>query len=167
MIERVREIIKYYGLNATSFADKIGVTRASMSHIFSGRNQPSLEFVSKVKKSFPDVSVDWMIFGMGNMFMANDGHLEQISTPPPSVTAKIENSAPLNLFSFSENNDETPLQSESLHEKTQEQTPLESKIQTEPCTPPQILDSRTDKSVVKIVFIYNDNTFEIFNNGKV
>ncbi len=55
----------YYGLTAASFADKIGVQRSSISHLLSRRNKPSLEFVLKVVKSFPEVNLYWLLNGKG------------------------------------------------------------------------------------------------------
>jgi len=49
---RLKEIFDFYELSASSFADKIDVGRASISHILSGRNKPSLDFVMKVVSTF-------------------------------------------------------------------------------------------------------------------
>jgi transcriptional regulator with XRE-family HTH domain len=45
------------------FADKIGVQRSSLSHLLSGRNKPSLDFILKILDVFPDVDLYWMING--------------------------------------------------------------------------------------------------------
>ena len=47
-IKRLELILEYYGLNASAFADKIGVQRSSLSHLLSGRNKPSLDFILKI-----------------------------------------------------------------------------------------------------------------------
>jgi antitoxin component HigA of HigAB toxin-antitoxin module len=57
--------LDYYGLNASAFADKIGVQRSSLSHLLSGRNKPSLDFI-KILDVFPDVDLYWMINGKGS-----------------------------------------------------------------------------------------------------
>jgi transcriptional regulator with XRE-family HTH domain len=48
------------------FADKIGVQRSSLSHLLSGRNKPSLDFILKILDVFPDVDLYWMINGKGS-----------------------------------------------------------------------------------------------------
>ena len=63
--KRLEKIINFYGLSASSFADKIGVQRSSISHILSGRNKPSLEFVMKVLSPFPEVDLYWLLNGKG------------------------------------------------------------------------------------------------------
>ena len=65
-IQRLEKVIHYYGLSASSFAEKIGVQRSSISHILSGRNKPSLEFVMKVLSSFPEVDLYWLLNGKGD-----------------------------------------------------------------------------------------------------
>ena len=63
--KRLQEIIDFYSLSASSFADKIGVQRSSISHILSGRNKPSLDFVMKTLSSFPEVDLYWLLNGKG------------------------------------------------------------------------------------------------------
>jgi len=50
-------------LSASQFADTIGVQRSSLSHVLSGRNKPSLDFLSKIIKHFPKVNASWLITG--------------------------------------------------------------------------------------------------------
>jgi transcriptional regulator with XRE-family HTH domain len=52
-----------HNLSAASFATKIGVQRSAISHILSGRNKPSLDFLMKVYKSFDEVALEWLILG--------------------------------------------------------------------------------------------------------
>ncbi|MDX1446091.1 helix-turn-helix transcriptional regulator [Lishizhenia sp.] len=61
--DRLKMIMKMNNLNASSFADKVGVQRSSVSHILSGRNKPSLDFIQKTLNTFPRVSGDWLVSG--------------------------------------------------------------------------------------------------------
>lgn len=63
--KRIKTIMNYYDLNASSFADKIDVGRASISHVLSGRNKPSLDFVLKIVKQFSEVNLYWLLNGTG------------------------------------------------------------------------------------------------------
>ncbi|MEP0266448.1 helix-turn-helix transcriptional regulator [Dokdonia sp.] len=63
---RVDKILKEYELSAATFADKIHVGRATISHILSGRNKPSLDFVMKVIHAFPQVDLYWLLEGKGS-----------------------------------------------------------------------------------------------------
>lgn len=64
--ERLNIIMNYYEISAALFAEKIDVQRSSISHILSGRNKPSLDFVLKILKEFPDVELYWLLNGTGN-----------------------------------------------------------------------------------------------------
>ena len=61
--DRIKYIIKTNEQSATSFADKIGVQRSSISHVLSGRNKPSLEFIQKILIAYPRINADWLISG--------------------------------------------------------------------------------------------------------
>lgn len=62
---RLTTIMNYYQLSASAFADKIQVPRSSISHLLSGRNKPSLDFVLKVVKEFKEVELYWLLNGKG------------------------------------------------------------------------------------------------------
>ena len=62
-MSRIEEVRKNHQLTAASFATKIGVQRSAISHILSGRNKPSLEFLMKIHDSFDEVNLEWLILG--------------------------------------------------------------------------------------------------------
>ncbi|RDY61649.1 XRE family transcriptional regulator [Flagellimonas nanhaiensis] len=57
--------MEHYGLTISSFADKIGVQRSSISHLLSGRNKPSLDFVMKLTNTYPEIDLYWLLHGKG------------------------------------------------------------------------------------------------------
>jgi len=63
MLERILELLRQRNLTPSQFADEIGIQRSGMSHLISGRNKPSLEFVMKVMQRYPDVKADWLLYG--------------------------------------------------------------------------------------------------------
>ena len=63
IVSRIEEVRKNHQLTAASFATKIGVQRSAISHILSGRNKPSLEFLMKIHDSFDEVNLEWLILG--------------------------------------------------------------------------------------------------------
>ncbi|MDA0316097.1 MAG: helix-turn-helix transcriptional regulator [Bacteroidetes bacterium] len=65
--EQLNKIIVYYGLSASAFAELIQVQRSSISHILSGRNKPSLDFILKLNTAFPDINLYWLLNGTGDM----------------------------------------------------------------------------------------------------
>ena len=97
---RLKEILQYHQLTASQFADTIGVQRSSISHILSGRNKPSLDFILKVTHAFKDVDIYWLLNGKGK-FPKESATKDMSTTPsttdlyeetpvnPPSTAKKI------------------------------------------------------------------------------
>lgn len=81
MTERLQKIMDYAGVSPNKFAAILGIQRSSISHMMSGRNNPSLTVVQKILKSYPDISSDWLLFGEGNMLKAGAA-----SAPATDVT---------------------------------------------------------------------------------
>jgi len=90
---RLQMIMDYYGLSSSGLADEIDFNRSSISHLLSGRNKPSLEFVMKILEKFPDVKLYWLLNGKGSF---PDSETENIIpkevTSIPSVLPEIEKS---------------------------------------------------------------------------
>ena len=63
--ERIELLMKCYDLSPSQFAERTGIQRASVSHIISGRNKPSLEVMLKVYDAFPGVDMKWLMTGVG------------------------------------------------------------------------------------------------------
>lgn len=68
-IKRLEILFEYYGVNASTFADKIGVQRSSLSHLLSGRNKPSLDFILKILEVYPEIDLYWILNGRGTFPM--------------------------------------------------------------------------------------------------
>lgn len=148
-IKRLEIILDYYSLNASSFADKIGVQRSSLSHLLSGRNKPSLDFILKILEVFPDVDLYWILNGKGT-FPKNSEQLdkkensvEQVAKqniPTPSNTEIIAD----NLFSEIK----TPNPIPALETKK-----IENKNSTK--------EANSDE-IDKIVIFYKNGTFKSY-----
>tara|TARA_B100000131_G_scaffold318644_1_gene362925 strand:+ start:1313 stop:1609 length:297 start_codon:yes stop_codon:yes gene_type:complete len=67
MHERLKKWMKIEGLKSSQLADLIGSNRATISHILSGRNKPSIDFLDKLLNNYPDLNANWLITGVGNM----------------------------------------------------------------------------------------------------
>ena len=91
--KRLQKVIDFYGESASSFAEKIGVQRSSISHILSGRNKPSLDFILKILASYPEVELYWLLNGKG-CFPLNE---EITDDKNPSKEPKLETVLPKEL----------------------------------------------------------------------
>ncbi|MDP5198814.1 helix-turn-helix transcriptional regulator [Flavobacterium sp. DG2-3] len=143
-VKRLETVLDYYGLNASAFADKIGVQRSSMSHLLSGRNKPSLDFVMKILEVFPDVDLYWILIGRGNFPKTNEEENVEISKPSAPILP-IQNSDQ-NLFSTFETNEK------------------EEKLETKKSsTPKNVNFDLEDDEIEKIVLFYKNGTFKAYS----
>ncbi|WP_313789955.1 helix-turn-helix transcriptional regulator [Flagellimonas aquimarina] len=83
-IARIQTVIDHYGLTVSSFADKVGVQRSSISHLLKGRNKPSLDFVMKVVQTYPEVNLYWLLNGKGS-FPYSENAVAPPTPKSPSV----------------------------------------------------------------------------------
>jgi transcriptional regulator with XRE-family HTH domain len=127
MNNRIGLLLKVKDVTASRFAEMIGVQPSNISHILSGRNKPSLDFIIKVTETFPDISLEWLMFGRGSMFSGNIDEASQKGNKADQWTNHNENavdSGAPDLFSqiqSAENLkiDIQPVQDDDDHEKNE------------------------------------------------
>lgn len=134
--KRLEKVMDFYDLSAAAFADKINVGRSSISHILSGRNKPSLDFVMKIIENFPEVELHWLLNGKG-IFPKSE---VQASTP---ISEKTENTS---------------------NQKSTQTTFFPSTSNEEKPIPEKIIPPSGKKKIHKIVIFYEDGSFEAFEN---
>ena len=175
--DRFTKILEYSGFTASEFADEIDVQRSSISHIISGRNKPSLEFIVKIKNRFPEISWDWIILGQGEM-LQNDSAL---STSESKINLEEENSSP-DLFTLIDEDYKNEI---FIQENLQKETPRESNTSFPTPKKEKISDSQrlevqedisevqnivnqsitnspAENKIKRIVFFYENGKFEAF-----
>ena len=137
--DRILRILTSENLSSSKFAEIVGVQRSSISHILSGRNKPSLDFLQKILSNFPTINGDWLIIGKGEMFKNN-------KQTEISFDKKAEADAPRN----------TLLNQNTTAEKS---SPEKTITQT-------VIKEAKNRSIHKIVVFYDDNTFEELSPNK-
>lgn len=65
---RLKQFLAAENITQSQFADKIEVVRASVSHVLSGRNNPSYEFIRSIMSKYPALNIEWLMFGKGKMY---------------------------------------------------------------------------------------------------
>jgi transcriptional regulator with XRE-family HTH domain len=137
-VKRLDSLLEYYNLNAASFADKIGVQRSSLSHLLSGRNKPSLDFILKILEVFPEVDLYWILNGKGTFPKISN----EIKSGDSAATIQSSEPSLGNLFA---NVTETKSIAPTL--------PINKTVPTK---------QSVSNEVEKIVFFYKDGTFKEF-----
>ncbi len=138
MNTRINSILQFYNTNSSKFADDIGVQKSSISHVLSGRNKPSLDFIQKILKAFPEINADWLILGKGKMIV-DEGQHELFQNPVIGLKTEVNSTK-----------DKQPDDAPKQHTKPSVDVP---KSISKPI-------SNTDaKRASKVVIFYSDNTF--------
>lgn len=95
MNNRLKQFLLAENITQAQFADNINVVRASVSHVLSGRNNPSFDFIKAMMVKYPRLNMDWLIFGKGRMYKDSEQYPDDRLFPiDPEVLPKIEISNP-------------------------------------------------------------------------
>ena len=101
---RLQQFLSAENLTQSQFADSMGVARANISHILSGRNKPGFEFIENLARHYPALNIEWFITGKGRMYK---GAIQQSEAP-----SQVESKQPELFAEEQENIDIFPLDTE-------------------------------------------------------
>lgn len=93
-IERFKEILDDNNISASALADELGIQRSTISHLLSGRNKPSLDFILKLLKKYPEINMYWLLNGVGEKYKSDKAPIRETtqhnSSNIPKEEVKIE-----------------------------------------------------------------------------
>lgn len=147
------------GISPTRFAEIVGVQRSSVSHILSGRNNPSLDFIQKILTAFPKLNSNWLITGKGDVYRQIVSQTDNIPQPAQAPEKLTDGHSAQNLFSLL--NDEAPAKYHVAHNPDKENSTVTHK-QDDVATMGNggvIAQELSESNVEKIVIFYKDRTF--------
>ena len=185
--------MEYYKLSPASFAEQIGINRSNLTHLFSGRNQPSLDLAKKILNSYPEIKTEWLIMGVGEMMRSiedtelnikiqNEKKLYKEKSEPDLFTVdtlqqsngKEPQDIPEPLITNVNAVESVVAYEDTIKEQIFDSREVEkNKFQIEekplkqkhlPSYPAPPIDS--SRQTTKIVFFYSDSSFEIFHPSK-
>ena len=146
MKDRILKVMEREALTPARFSEAIGIQRSAMSHIVSGRNNPSLDVLMKILSTYTHISTDWLLKGEGPMYKTENNNYQ------PSL--------------FTENDEIRP-EIRVVSEKSQQMIVELPKSVAKPTEIEQVVyEERSSKNVSKIMIFYSDNTFETFTPEK-
>ena len=118
--KRLEYFIQSKSYNHSRFADRIGVQRSSVSHILTGRNKPSYDFLKKIFDGFPELNADWLIVGRGKML-----HSDEDATPG-ELNTNLPTDSGFESWQDHESDERTKNQAFSATTETQPKTQIKS-----------------------------------------
>ena len=91
MNERLKQFLAMESLTPGQFAEIMGIQRSGISHLLSGRNNPSYEFIQKMMTCFPTLNAEWLILGKGKPYKDSSRTEAAVdSTPNDDIKTRIE-----------------------------------------------------------------------------
>lgn len=150
--ERLEFLMRCHNLTPSLFADKVGIQRASVSHILSGRNKISLDIVVKINRVFPDASFEWLINGTGAAPKGADAPKEEPEQPMLFDTPAVLADAVA----------EEPKRVSVVQQKAQQQ---QKSVVAQPKQQRRVANVRNiqptnDRYIKEIRIFYSDGTYE-------
>ena len=140
MIDRLKVIMEKEGISPSQLADRLHVQRSGLSHILSGRNNPSLDFVKKVLTEFPQYDMEWFMFGNTN------------------VNSEIHKSKQIKELSLFDDMPKSDVFSQPTSTKLNSAIPeTVTEIHKSQST---TLEKTHTKKLIKVIMVYDNHTFE-------
>ena len=151
MREKLLKLMKSEKLSSSRLAEILEIQPSSISHILSGRNKPSFDFLVKILRRFPTLNPDWLLLDSNQMYRQSDESAalneNQVIAPIATSTIQISSSEhrPINssISSTVPNNDSTK--------------------RTTPIDLPFDNNQHVNKPIERVIVLYSDKSFEAFN----
>ncbi len=157
MLKRIALILQTQNLTVSQFADRIGVQRSALSHVLGGRNNPSLDFVTKILRTFPEIRSQWLLFGEGKMYdamtevrLAEEAAVAGVTKDGAEVAKAVWTAPPAVAPEMPE---AVEMAAETMETAPEAERPLSDMADFAPVQP-------GDSRLVKVVFFYSDGRFE-------
>lgn len=144
MNTRLKQFLAAENITQAQFADSINVVRASVSHVLSGRNNPSFDFIKAMMQRYPNLNIDWLMFGKGRMYK------DQTVSPEPDIPEDL-------LFPEIDVEDTTRMQFPVQFEEKPETAETSSDVKPLNDVAQTIVNQR---KVSKIIILFDDGTFQ-------
>lgn len=148
MHDRLQQFLNMENLSPARFAEKMGIQRSGVSHLLSGRNKPSFEFLQRMMTTFPDINYEWLVLGKGRPYK-NDRPQPDPLPKPGFYTEPAESEAFENEELFPDFQEfDTEIQPAQV---------AENRVKPAPAT---ATPSESGKKIARIIVFFTDGTFE-------
>ena len=156
--DRIRMIMEEQHMTQQVFAEFLQQAPATLSSIFNGRTRPSLNVIDAIKVKIPNISVEWLLYGTGDMYISHPNESEDPSSESPESVSEA-------MINF-----DNPVNSAPLSRPmTSQMPPYQHGVKS---THPEFLHEeikiidKEPRRVTEIRVYYDDQTYETFVPAK-
>ena len=146
MKEKLEIIRTNERMNASELAKKLGVEASAISHIKSGRNKPSFDFVVKILAAFPHINPDWLLLDRGPYSRVD---IDAATTSTPELRDNVMDD-PLQSVSLFDDVKNIEISGDNSADKN-----IENSIFP--------IRQKAGKIVERIIVLYSDKSFDSYN----
>ncbi|QAR30925.1 XRE family transcriptional regulator [Ornithobacterium rhinotracheale] len=155
----IENILEVYNLNAAEFAEKIDVQRSSISHILSGRNNPSLDFLLKVKENFPELRWEYLMLKKLPMYEIENKVIMSKKMENNPILPSLFDDIPYESVSEDEISPNTSVKNVEKQEEKRDTPTLPPKQESQE---QNAIATKKEKQITRVICFYDDGSFESF-----
>ncbi len=177
--DRIEQIMIAKGLNKVEFSAKTGIATASLSHMSSGRSNPTLSTFRAILKAFPDLNPEWVYDGIGDMYRSAGGNSGDASTGTSNIsseasggdsasrTSSLYSSEPTDIFAnivTEISGDTRKPQTSNIHSKSSSPIQVGSSLSAAEIVKETLMQMHHPKrNIVEVRIFFDDGTYEAFS----
>ena len=157
MKDRIRQLMEAQHMNQQNFAQFLGMAPATLSSILSERTKPTLNTIEAIKNKFPNINIDWLMFGKGSMFLDENPGSSSSSTPQEGLAGE-------QMLDFGDMDAADPAatahgvkDNQGYNPKPYSQTQARAAVRTD-----VVFKEREPRKITEIRVFYDDQTWESF-----
>ena len=172
MKERIKTIQSTTKMSQQDFAKAIGVAPGSLSSVYSGRTQPTNNYVLGIHKAFPEINLYWLMFGEGDMYVESPE--ESSSSHPTMDDGSQHDGGEASLFNQPEQSSDDVLPFGAPRMSSSQRPPIggahdfvstPQTTQAMPFVTAKDFDFKT-RRIKEIRVFFDDGTYESFQSSK-
>ena len=153
MHNRLKQFLAAENITQAQFASTIGIGKANISHVLSGRNKPGYDFIKAIMVGYPHLNINWLMVGNGKMYTMT----QSAQTKIVEESSLLFDDEPMSLFSDEAIDSTVSLVQESSDVQDLEETQVLTSIKG-PVNNTQIAVNQ--RKVSKIIVLFDDGSFQ-------
>jgi transcriptional regulator with XRE-family HTH domain len=156
--DRIKHLMEVEHMTQQEFADFLQQSPATLSSIFNGRTRPTMNVVDSIKAKIPDISLEWLLYGQGDMYRS---HPERVSEQEKAGAVSPQEAT----LNFDVPSSEDRQQAISAPQPTNFQQGVRNTPSNSAREEIKIFDKQP-RRVTEIRVYYDDRTYETFVPSK-
>lgn len=182
--EKIELIMQDKHLNNTQFCNEVCIAQGTLSHIRSGRTEPTLNILRSIAQAFPDINPAWLFYGEEPMYKNasspapendeadDDAHINNMSPTAALPDAQLplfafpdDASKPSSKGSAAETSSAATSPSAAPRRSSGNNIPVYATLDVQDIVAETLKQQqKPQRKIVEVRIFFDDGTFETFSN---